>query len=178
VRRIEQLRADMAANPEKYRQAQPRERDPLVKRVPRKLEGMPPLGTREWTREYQRRRRLTKVGMIESARSNLRAKHGLTLDAYKQLFEQQRGRCCICGHQIVMAYDADAMLGKRGPKPNGAVIDHDHACCPAQKSCGRCVRGLLCTTCNHGLGHFRDDPQLMRRAADYIERHASQLPPL
>jgi hypothetical protein len=51
-------------------------------------------------------------------------------------------------------------------------IDHDHSCCPggmAQK-CGQCVRGLLCASCNHGLGNFRDDPALLEAAVRYLAR--------
>ena len=33
------------------------------------------------------------------------------------------------------------------------------------------IRGFLCRACNVGLGHFKDDPELMRRAAEYIERY-------
>jgi hypothetical protein len=43
-------------------------------------------------------------------------------------------------------------------------VDHDHACCPGPKSCGKCVRFLLCDKCNVGLGSFSDDPLRMAKA--------------
>lgn len=48
-------------------------------------------------------------------------------------------------------------------------IDHDHACCPAQTSCGRCVRGVLCKKCNTMLGMAEDNPSVLRAAIRYLE---------
>jgi hypothetical protein len=50
------------------------------------------------------------------------------------------------------------------------AIDHDHSCCSGTKSCGKCIRGLLCHRCNTALGSFRDSPELLRKAAEYVER--------
>ena len=53
-------------------------------------------------------------------------------------------------------------------------IDHDHSCCPAGRSCGRCVRGLLCDLCNTGIAKFEDDPKLLRWAADYLDKFRAE----
>jgi hypothetical protein len=48
------------------------------------------------------------------------------------------------------------------------VVDHDHVT-------GR-VRALLCNLCNAGIGHLRDDPQIMQAAIEYVRFHAGRLP--
>lgn len=89
-------------------------------------------------------------------RANLKSHFGLSELQLAEMVAAQGSRCRIC----------------ESDEPGGAgrwAIDHDHSCCPGKKTCGQCIRGLLCTSCNMGLGQFRDDPEVLRRAADYIE---------
>jgi hypothetical protein len=82
------------------------------------------------------------------------ARYNLTIEDYQRLLEKQGGVCAICG----------------GPPTPGRNyhVDHDHACCPGDRSCGKCVRGLLCDGCNTALGLFRDRQHVLVRAANYI----------
>lgn len=49
------------------------------------------------------------------------------------------------------------------------TIDHDHDCCPGRNSCGKCVRGVLCHTCNVGVGMFKNNTFLLHRAIEYLQ---------
>lgn len=69
---------------------------------------------------------------------------------YDELFRAQGGRCKICG-------DPPSPVRNGAPRLH---LDHDHRT-------GR-VRGLLCGSCNNGLGNFRDDPERLRRAIAWL----------
>jgi Recombination endonuclease VII len=81
--------------------------------------------------------------------SELKRRYGISLDEYNQLLKKQRGRCAIC----------------HTSKPNGKdsmfYVDHDHKT--------GAVRGLLCHSCNIGLGCLSDNPARLRAAADYLD---------
>ena len=77
---------------------------------------------------------------------NLKRRYGLSLEGYGAMLSRQDGVCIIC-------------LKEEVNKP--LFVDHDHKT--------RMLRDLLCDPCNKGLGHFLDDPALMRRGADYLD---------
>jgi hypothetical protein len=73
---------------------------------------------------------------------------------YEKMLKRQKGKCAICG------------------KKNGLpvlAVDHDHKCCSGRKSCGECLRGLLCSKCNRLLGLAEDNVSLLRAAIKYLE---------
>lgn len=88
-------------------------------------------------------------------------KYGISLEEYNLLLKEQGGKCAICGITREECNDKRAL-----------PIDHDHACCPGVISCGKCVRGILCHSCNRGVGLLKDSPKNLRQAADYLERYS------
>ncbi|NHO85124.1 hypothetical protein HA073_29340 [Micromonospora sp. CMU55-4] len=82
-----------------------------------------------------------------SQRSSL-ARYGLTRERCQQILAEQNEGCAICGQP---------------PGDKALVIDHDHSCRPGRRSCGKCVRGLLCGPCNCGVGMLREARSCSRR---------------
>lgn len=80
--------------------------------------------------------------------------YGLSAVQVDALIAKAEGRCPLCKKQTTRW-----------------SVDHDHTCCPGKKSCGDCVRGVICDLCNRGIGFFQDDPASMRRAAEYVESY-------
>jgi len=78
----------------------------------------------------------------------IKYKYGMTANEYNTLLVRQGGKCAICGYSD---------MSNRRVFPH---IDHCH-------DSGE-IRGLLCGKCNWGLGSFRDNPQLLLNAIDYL----------
>ena len=49
-------------------------------------------------------------------------------------------------------------------------LDHDHSCCPGAESCGSCVRGWLCASCNQALGMLGEDPKRIEGLLLIVQR--------
>lgn len=76
-------------------------------------------------------------------------KYGLFPEDYNRMLREQQHKCLICGLDETEC-------------PYGSLsVDHNHA---TNK-----VRGLLCHNCNTSIGKFKDNPALLRAAAQYLE---------
>lgn len=120
----------------------------------------------------------------EYCKINRVAKNAYAREWFKQHREQARNSRLLRTFKI-SAVEWDAKLAAQNfrcavckvaiPAGRGTWhTDHDHSCCSGVKSCGKCVRGLLCRPCNSALGHFKDSPDVLRAAANYIEEWRSR----
>lgn len=80
--------------------------------------------------------------------------YNLTLEEYDSMFKSQQGLCAIC-------QNAETQLNPSG-EIKRLCVDHCH-------TTGQ-VRELLCTKCNKALGGFRDDPSLLLKAMEYLQK--------
>ena len=79
---------------------------------------------------------------------NLQHKYGLTKHQHNEMISKQNNCCAIC------------KLSFSETKP---FVDHNH-------TTGK-VRDLLCHHCNAGIGHLRENPDILRAAIEYLHKH-------
>jgi hypothetical protein len=92
------------------------------------------------------------------AERRFRRRYGLTPTKRAALFAAQEGKCAICAQPLAP--------GKL------THVDHNRRCCSGEgDTCGKCVRGLLCNTCNTHLGVV-EKPGFVERCREYLERHS------
>lgn len=104
---------------------------------------------RERGRDYYQRNK-ERIGEKDKKRRNTEEwqnnyhirLYGITLGEKREAAEKQGHRCAICRRKVEL------------------VVDHDH-------TTGK-FRGLLCSWCNTGLGYFKDSPERLRQAIDYL----------
>lgn len=80
-------------------------------------------------------------------------RYGISVEDFEELRKKQKGACAICEAHLNIKENS-TIRGK------GVAVDHCH-------ESGK-VRGLLCAKCNQGLGMFKDNPELLNKASEYL----------
>lgn len=103
---------------------------------------------RDDVREYRRAYKSQEDVKLHALFVRRNRSYGFSRELFDISFKLQRGLCAIC------------------QRPLDHHSRHTHA-----DHCHRTAtpRGILCQRCNLGIGHFSDDPILLRAAADYLE---------
>jgi hypothetical protein len=129
----------------------------------RKLFAVSKKGVMSWCRKCISNR-ATAWGKTHPERASLNRRrwklkilYGMTPEEYSVRLRQQKGRCKVCGRKPEVPTGRFSILH----------VDHDH-------ETGE-VRGLLCWSCNAGLGNMKDDPKILRAAADYLDNNKRRL---
>lgn len=107
----------------------------------------------EKRRAYQRRWREENYARYRAAveEAGLRKRYGMGRVELEAMLAAQGGKCLLCERAVTWeTRHVDHIDTPRGPV----------------------VRGILCGECNTGLGKFREDAALLRRAAEYVAAHS------
>jgi len=96
-------------------------------------------------REHKSRQEITPAE--RTRRYKLKSKFGITVEQYDQMVVAQGNQCKICRCELAA-------------NRKSWDIDHCH-------NTGK-VRGLLCNPCNQGLGMFKDNPDIIQSAINYL----------
>jgi len=98
-------------------------------------------------------RKWRKQNPLSSKGHSLKKQFGITIEDYLQMYEGQDGKCAICDKP------GESYAGSDG-RSKTLVVDHCH---DTKK-----IRKLLCSDCNKGLGSFKDSPDLLNKAIEYL----------
>ena len=79
----------------------------------------------------------------------IKKRYGINEGEYQVLLDSQNGLCAIC---------RVPQLGKH----KFLSVDHNHLT-------GK-VRGLLCNNCNHALGMVKDNPIILQKMINYLDK--------
>lgn len=112
--------------------------------------GCSPIVFKELKRESHRKEYAIRKSTGKIRIQNMKNKYGLSLDDYDKLLIKQNGVCAICKHKET----------KKGI--DFLPVDHNH-------KTGK-VRGLLCNACNWGIGHLKDDIEILENAIKYLKQ--------
>jgi hypothetical protein len=89
-----------------------------------------------------------KCSYLINRKNELKRVYGISLDEYNAMFANQKGCCAIC-----MRHQSECS--------RTLAVDHCH-------STGK-IRKLLCHNCNNGIGNFKEDLNILKKAISYIQ---------
>jgi len=117
------------------------------------------INQRKTERRWGRQLREDPAARRRWSRASRFKRLGITETEFNQMLETQGHACAMCFKPF----------GEGGR----ICADHDHACCPKQvkataKTCGKCIRGLLCFRCNTSLGYVEKFGPLARAYLDRV----------
>ena len=98
-----------------------------------------------------------KERRLAARRRAVKHLYKLSPEEHEHLLKQQNYKCPISGLPVNIF----------------SHIDHDHRCCPGEKSCGKCVRGILYGYINSSLGVFTN-PEWLIKAYKYLKHRELQ----
>ncbi len=111
---------------------------------PTKYVGTAPERKRQASREWKNK------NPEKVANKRYKFRYGITLTEYELKLKQQNYKCLICN------------IEEKDSRNKKLVVDHNHLTNE--------VRGLLCHNCNCGLGHFKDNMQILKTAIKYLNK--------
>ena len=105
---------------------------------------------KEYSTNYRKTDKYKQTRKSTNRAGQLKYYYGLSIEEYTILLDKQGSCCAICKTpQSKLKYRLS--------------VDHNH-------TTGK-VRELLCQKCNASLGLLNDDSELLRMAADYLDKH-------
>ena len=94
----------------------------------------------------------TKVTPQQKRQYRIKAEYSLLWEDYVDLYNKAQGKCAICEKELSLLKETSK---------HTAHVDHCHRT-------GK-VRGLLCRSCNRGIGYLNDSPERLEKAASYLK---------
>ena len=115
------------------------------RRSSQKIKGQDPQRWKDRSKHYKETYQKKHPQRVKKSqkRQDVRRRFGISIEEFEKLMNESV--CAICG------------------TAGNLVLDHEHV---SSK-----IRDVLCSTCNIGLGMFKENPQWLREAAKYLEKH-------
>ena len=115
--------------------------------------------SKKWYKQNREKKLNYNKNLSKEYKKNgqLKAKYGIDYNTFQNMLESQKYKCLICETELKQGKISDG---------GNCAVDHCHKTSE--------VRGLLCSHCNLGLGHFMDNVDLMQKAIKYLKDHGLQ----